>query len=138
MDPGLCGKSYRCLVLVTRLGSTNTWYSPGPSAGEHHLPLVLVCHHDRQRVTGLLFFVVHTYCRFGICLPHPKTTTCHHQPSATTHAFAWHSQHKTSIQQVSTTCLLGCPGVTMEFGTLFCKDEKKKSAPKFYRYLRAP
>ena len=66
------------------------------------------------------------YCRFGICLPHPKTTTCHHQPSAMTHTFAWHSQHKTSIQQVSTTCLLGCPGVTMEFGTLFCKDEKKK------------
>ena len=78
------------------------------------------------------------YCRFRICLPHPKTTTSHHQPSATTHAFAWHSQHKTSIQQVSTTCLLGCPGVTMEFGTLFCKDEKKKSAPKFHCYLRAP
>ena len=56
----LCGKSYRCPVLGTRFGSTGTWYSPGPSAGEHHLPLVLVYHHDRQRVTGLLFFVVPT------------------------------------------------------------------------------
>ena len=43
----LCGKSYWCPVLGTRFGSTGTWYSPGPSAGEHHLPLVLVYHHDR-------------------------------------------------------------------------------------------
>ena len=46
--------------------------------------------------------------------------------SATTHAFAWHSQHKTSIQYVSTTYLLGSPGVTMEFWRTFCKDRKKK------------
>ena len=43
----LCGKSYWCPVLGTHFGSTGTWYSPGPSAGEHHLPLVLVYHHDR-------------------------------------------------------------------------------------------
>ena len=56
----LCGKSYQCPVLGTRFGSTGTWYSPGPSAGEHHLPLVLVYHHDRRQVTSLLFFVVPT------------------------------------------------------------------------------
>ena len=45
-------------ILGTRFGSTGTWYSPSPSAGEHHLPLVLVYHHDRRWVTSLLFFVV--------------------------------------------------------------------------------
>ena len=53
--------------------------------------------------------------------------------SATTHAFAWHSQHKTSIQYVSTTYLLGSPGVTMEFWRTFVRMEKK-CAPKFYHY----
>ena len=33
--------------------------------------------------------------------------------SATTHAFAWDSQHKKSIQHVSTTYPLGYPGVSM-------------------------
>ena len=56
----VCRKAYRYLALVTCLRSTGTWYSPGPSAGENHLPLVLVYHHVRQRVTGLLFFVVRT------------------------------------------------------------------------------
>ena len=69
------------------------------------------------------------YCRFRICLPHPKTTTCHHQPSATTHAFAWHSQHKTSIQYVSTIYPLGYPGVMVEFGrTSFFFHPYKKCA----------
>ena len=61
----LCGKSYQCPVLGTCFGSTGTWYPPGPSAGEHHLPLVLVYHHGRQQVTGLLFFVVHTQINSG-------------------------------------------------------------------------
>ena len=61
----LCGKSYQCPVLGTRFGSTGTWYPPGPSAGEHHLPLVLVYHHGRQWVTSLLFFVVHTQINSG-------------------------------------------------------------------------
>ena len=39
--------------------------------------------------------------------------------SATTHTFAWHSQHKRSIQHVSTTYLLGYPGVAMEFWRTF-------------------
>ena len=52
-------------------------------------------------------------------MPHPKTTTCHHQPSATTHAFAWHLQHKTSIQYTSTIYLLGYLGVMVEFGRTF-------------------
>ena len=55
---------------------------------------------------------------------------------ATTHTFTWHSQHKKSIQHVSTTYPLGYPGVTMEFGRTFCKDEKTKSAPKFHCYPR--
>ena len=75
------------------------------------------------------YFCVWDYCRFGICLPHPKTTTCHHQPSVTTHAFAWHSQHKRSIQYVSTIYMLGYPGVMVEFGrTFFFSMPYKKCA----------
>ena len=60
-----------------------------------------------------------SYCHFRFCLPHPKTTTCHHQPSAMTHTFAWHLQHKTSIQCISTIYLLGYLGVMVEFGRTF-------------------
>ena len=58
--------------------------------------------------------------------------------SATTHAVAWHSQHKKSIQQVSTTYLLGCPEVTMEFGRIFFFFILTKKCAKFHCYPRAP
>ena len=58
--------------------------------------------------------------------------------SATTHAFAWHSQHKRSIQYVSTTYLLGIPEVTMEFWRTFCRDGKKKKCAQILPFPRVP